>query len=128
MDISVSVQLHGCNTLETRDSETLHFSLVLTYPAMPSTHAVRLSYSCLPVSPQFLHHVLHFLTPLCWSQLSISLSSELGHIHLSKLLQGEGPAMEAGAKPDCANDRVNLRKTCPVIVSRGMFLCMLTFS
>lgn len=70
--------------------------------------------SYLPVSPQFLHHVLHFLTPLCSSQLHISLC-ELSHIHLSKLLQGESPAMEARAEPDRANDRVNLRKKRPVL-------------
>ncbi len=64
--------------------------------------------SRLPVSPQLLHHFLHFLTPLCWLWLRIAFC-ELGHIHLSKLLQGESPAMEAGAKPDCTNYRVNLR-------------------
>lgn len=66
--------------------------------------------SCLPIAPQFLHHVLHFLTPRCWSQLSISFGSELCHIHLGKLLQGESPAVEAWPKPNSTNNRIDLRK------------------
>lgn len=65
-------------------------------------------HACLPLSPQFLHHVLHFLTPLCGSQLSVSFS-ELSHIHLCKLLQGESPAVQTRAKPNCTDNRVNLK-------------------
>lgn len=67
-------------------------------------------HSCSPVSPQLLHHVLHFFTPLCWAQLSDSFRCELGHIHLSKLLQSESPSVEARAKPNGTDYRVNLRK------------------
>lgn len=69
---------------------------------------------CLPVSPQFLHHVLHFLTPLCRSQLSISFS-ELSHVHFCKLLQGESPAMQTRTKPNCTNNWVDLKTKSEVL-------------
>ena len=47
------------------------------------------------VSPQLLHHVLHLLAVLRWWDLSllVALGCKLGHVHLSKLLEGEGPTM-----------------------------------
>lgn len=76
--------------------------------------------SCLPVSPQFLHHVLHLLTPLCWSHLSVAFSSKLGHVHLGKLLQGKRPAVKTRPKPDGADDGINLRQRRRVVsVSRN---------
>lgn len=61
-----------------------------------------------PVSPQLLHHVLDFLGPLGWAELGISLGSKLCHVHLSKLLEGEGPAVQARAKAHGPEHRVNL--------------------
>lgn len=63
-----------------------------------------------PVTPQLLHHVFHLLTVLSWCQLGIALGSKFSCIHLSKLLQGESPAMEARAKANGTNDWINLRE------------------
>lgn len=65
------------------------------------------SYS--PVSPQFFHHCLHCLTLLGWCLFS-KIFFELTAIHFSKLLQGESPALQARAKPNCALTGVNLKK------------------
>ena len=63
----------------------------------------------LPVSPKFLHHVLHLFTLLLCSWLGVTtLGRVLGHIHLSKLLEGEGPAMEARPKTNSSDLWVNL--------------------
>lgn len=62
-----------------------------------------------PVTPQLLHHVLYFLGPLSRPQLALALGSKFGHIHLCKLLQGEGPTVETRPKANSPKDRVNLR-------------------
>lgn len=63
-----------------------------------------------PVTPQLLHHVLHFLGPLSRPQLALTLGGKFGHIHLCKLLQGEGPTMETRPEANSPKDRVNLRE------------------
>lgn len=68
------------------------------------------SYFFLPVSPQLLHHVLHFLAPLCRPLLSGSFRCKFSDVHLRKLLQREGPAVEAGAESNCSDNGVNLTK------------------
>lgn len=69
------------------------------------------------VTPQFLHHVLHFLAALCWSKLGITLSSKLHHIHLSKLLKGKGPTMQSRPKSNSTNNWINLKKKKKIKVS-----------
>jgi len=61
-----------------------------------------------PVTPQLLHHVFHLLAVLVWWQLSVALGSKLGCVHLSKLLQGERPAMESRAKANCSSGWIDL--------------------
>lgn len=61
-----------------------------------------------PITPQLLHHVFHLLAALNGCHLGVALGSKLGCIHLSKLLEGESPAMEAGAKANGAEDWINL--------------------
>lgn len=63
----------------------------------------------LPITPEFLHHIFNFLGMLAWCQLATALGSKLGCIHLSKLLQGEGPTMKSRAEANRTNDGVNLK-------------------
>lgn len=61
------------------------------------------------VSPQPLHHVFYFLRPFGRRELHLlAFGSKFGHVHLGKLLQGESPAMQAGAKAHRPDDRINL--------------------
>lgn len=62
-----------------------------------------------PVSPQLLHHIFYFLGTLSWIHLGITLGSKLCHVHFSKLLECEGPTMQARAKAHSAKDRINLK-------------------
>lgn len=73
-----------------------------------SSNMINLSCRDLPITPQLFHHVFYFLGMLNRCHLGVALGSKLSCIHLSKLLQGEGPTMKSRTKADSTNDRVNL--------------------
>lgn len=100
------------------DSHSLYIWLSIQHTHTDVDRYVYIFSSCSPVSPQFFHHCLHYLTLLGWCLFS-KIIFELTAIHFSKLLQGETPALQARAKPNCALTGVNLKKKMKYLLLRN---------